>query len=246
MSKYIDFHVHIDYYENYKEIYDYYDTQKIYTLFVTNFPEVYRKAKETFPNSKYVKMALGYHPEMVEIKPFNRKEFDRHLGQTKYLGEVGLDFSKRFYKYRDEQIIVFRYICQKANEGNKIMSIHSRSAEKDVLTILNQYEVKYAVFHWYTGSISLLKDIIASGYYLSLNPSMLKSKKGKDIINNVPLERILIETDGPHSTIKNRQIVPVDIPTVYSDFEQFLGIENLRDIVFQNLNELLDRQLKKD
>lgn len=244
MQNYVDFHVHIDYYENYKEVYEYYNTNKIYALFVTNFPEVYRKSKETFADSKYVKIALGYHPEMVEIKPFNKKEFDRQLDKTKYLGEVGLDFSKRFSKYREEQIKVFRYICQKANEGNKIMSIHSRNAEKDIVAILNEYKVKYAVFHWYTGSISLLKNIIASGYYLSLNPSMLKSKRGKEIISNTPLERILIETDGPYCKLKNRHIIPNDIPSVYRDFEDFLGVGNLREIVFQNLNRLLVNQLK--
>jgi TatD DNase family protein len=244
MQNYVDFHVHIDYYENYKEVYEHYNTNKIYTLFVTNFPEVYRKSKETFADSKYVKIALGYHPEMVEVKPFNRKEFDRQLNKTKYLGEVGLDFSKRFYKHRDEQIKVFRHICQKASESNKILSIHSRNAEKDVLKILKDYQVKYAVFHWYSGSISLLEDILASGYYLSLNPSMLKSKKGKEIISNTPLERILIETDGPYGKIKKRHIIPEDIPSVYSDFEHFLAVENLREIVFQNLNRLLRNQLK--
>lgn len=246
MQNYVDFHVHIDYYENYKEVYEYYNTNKIYALFVTNFPEVYRKSKEIFADSKYVKIALGYHPEMVEIKPFNRKEFDRQLDNTKYFGEVGLDFSKRFYKHRDEQIKVFRYICQKANDGNKIMSIHSRNAEKDVLKILNEYKVKYAVFHWYTGSISLLQDILASGYYFSLNPSMLKSKKGKEFISNVPLERILIETDGPYGKFKNRHITPGDIPSAYKDFEHFLGVENLREIVFQNLNRLLVKQLERN
>lgn len=244
MQNYVDFHVHIDYYENYKEVYEYYNTNKIYALFVTNFPEVYRKSKETFADSKYVKIALGYHPEMVEIKPFNRKEFDRQLDKTKYLGEVGLDFSKRFYKYRDEQIKVFRYICQKAFERNKILSIHSRNAEKDVLQILKDYQIKYGVFHWYSGNISLLDNILASGYYLSLNPSMLKSKKGKEIISKIPLERMLIETDGPYVKIKNRHIIPDDIPTVYSEFEQFLGVENLSNIVFQNLNRLLVNQLK--
>ncbi|MGG0720594.1 TatD family hydrolase [Robertmurraya massiliosenegalensis] len=208
MSNYIDFHVHIDYYQDYTSIYERYNEKKIYTLFVTNFPEVYEKAKLTFENKKYVKIALGYHPEMVEIKPFNKSAFDRHIVEARYLGEVGLDFSKRLLKYRDDQIKVFRYMCQRASEGNKIMSVHSRYAETKVLSILNDFGVKNAVFHWYSGSISVLNDIINSGYYFSLNPSMLKSKKGKEIIKNIPLDRILIETDGPHIKINRRNIVP--------------------------------------
>lgn len=245
MRNYIDFHVHIDYYSNYKEIFDFYDKQKIYALFVTNFPEVFQKSLEIFPESKYVNIALGYHPEMIDIRPFNRKHFDQYLGMTKYLGEVGLDYSKKHYRYRDEQSKIFTYICQRASEEQKILSVHSRSAERDVLDTLIKSNIKYAVFHWYTGSMKDLQDILSAGYYLSLNPSMLRSKKGKEIIENVPLERILIETDGPYGSIGKHNIIPNDLPRVYSAFEQFLGIENLRDIVYQNLKTLLVKQLNE-
>lgn len=73
MKNLVDFHVHIDYYPNYKTIYDFYTNQKIYALFVTNFPEVFKKAMDTFPESKYVKIALGYHPEMINIRPFKKR-----------------------------------------------------------------------------------------------------------------------------------------------------------------------------
>ncbi|WP_155008754.1 Qat anti-phage system TatD family nuclease QatD [Priestia megaterium] len=244
MRNFVDFHVHIDYYPNYKEIFSYYDQHQIYTLFVTNFPEVYKKAKETFPNSKYVKLALGYHPEMVGIKSFNKKEFDEHISETRYLGEVGLDFSHKFYKHKDEQIKVFRYICEKAYVGKQILSIHSRNAEKEVLNILREYKVEHAVFHWFTGSINLLHEILEQGYYLSLNPSMLNSKKGQEIIKNIPVERILIETDGPFGKIQKNPIRPEDIPLIYNKFGQYLNVNNIQNIVYNNLNSLLTRQLE--
>ncbi|WP_339221837.1 Qat anti-phage system TatD family nuclease QatD [Paenibacillus sp. FSL W7-1332] len=244
MKNFVDFHVHIDYYPNYKAIFNSYNNQKIYTLFVTNFPEVFKKAKDTFQESKYVKIALGYHPEMINIRPFKQTSFDKYLEETKYVGEVGLDFSKDHIKNRDEQIRIFRHICRKTADGNKIMSVHSRNAESDVLANLKEYGVKHAVFHWYTGSIKNLQDIIESNFYLSLNPSMLRTKKGKEIIQSIPLRHILIETDGPYSKYNNRQTMPEDIPSMYRDFENFLGIENLRDIVFENLSRLLLAQQK--
>lgn len=245
MKKYIDFHVHIDYYENYRDIYNYYDKQQVYALFVTNFPEVYRKSKNTFPDSKYVKLALGYHPEMIDIKPFNKKEFDQLVSKTKYIGEVGLDFSARANKFRSRQIEIFSYICEKSSKEEKIMSIHSRKAEETVLEILKEYNIKYAVFHWYTGSIEILNEALKLGYYFSLNPMMLKSKNGKEIIKSIPLNRVLIETDGPYGKIKGRSILPEDIPGIYKEFERILNIKNLKEIVFQNLNELLMKQSKK-
>jgi len=242
MKNFVDFHVHIDYYRDYKAIFEFYNNQKIYALFVTNFPEVFKKAKDTFPESKYVKLALGYHPEMINIKPFNQKFFDDYLSETKYIGEVGLDFSKNHIKNREEQSRIFRYICRKVANTNKIMSVHSRNAELDVLANLMEFGVKYAVFHWYTGDMKNLQDIIDSKYYLSLNPSMLRTKKGREIIKNIPIQHLLIETDGPYSKYNNRQIVPEDIPSIYRDFENFLGINNLKEIVFENLNRLLLHQ----
>ncbi|MEC1564072.1 TatD family hydrolase [Bacillus velezensis] len=245
MRNYVDFHVHIDYYPNYRDIFHSYDKRKIYTLFVTNFPEVYKKSLETFPDSKYVKIALGYHPEMIGIKPFNKGLFNKYLGKVKYLGEVGLDYSKQHYRNRDEQIKIFRYICQRASIEKKVMSIHSRNAEKDVLEILLEENVKFAVFHWYTGSMKTLTEILDAGYYLSLNPSMLRSKKGKEIIKSMPLERILIETDGPYGSIGKQKIVPKDIPEVYSAFERILEVEDLSKVVYENLNELLFKQINE-
>lgn len=125
------------------------------------------------------------------------------------------------------------------------MSVHSRNAEMDVLANLKEFGIKHAVFHWYTGSIKNLQEVIESNYYLSLNPSMLKTKKGKEIVQSIPLRQILIETDGPYSKYNNRQIVPDDIPSIYRDFEFFLGIENLKEIVFENLNKLLINQQKR-
>lgn len=244
MKNFVDFHVHIDYYQNYKRIYDFYNDQKIYALFVTNFPEVFKKAKDTFQESKYVKLALGYHPEMINIRPFKQRAFDEYLDETKYIGEVGLDFSKDHIKNRDEQTRVFRHICRKTADNNKIMSVHSRNAEMDVLASLKEFGVKHAVFHWYTGSIKNLQDVIQSNYYLSLNPSMLRTKKGREIIQSIPLRQILIETDGPYSKYNNRQTVPEDIPSIYRDFESFLGFENLKEVVFENLNRLLIDQQK--
>lgn len=246
MRSYVDFHVHIDYYPNYRQIFNYYDKQKIYSLFVTNFPEVFKKSLETFPDSKYVKIALGYHPEMLDIKPFNKRLFDQYIGMTKYLGEIGLDYSKKHYKYRDQQVKIFRYICQRACEERKIISVHSRHAEKDVLNILLDTNVKFAVFHWYTGTLDTLHEILDAGYYLSLNPSMLRSKKGKEIIKSLPLDRILVETDGPYGSIGKHKIVPNDIPKVYGAFEQFLEVEGFRNKVYQNLNDLLFKQMNEE
>lgn len=241
MSNLIDFHIHIDYYKNYREMYDYFIQNKTYALFVTNMPEIFERCKKEFPENKYVKIGLGYNPQLSNTHQFNMKLFDKWLPHTKYIGEVGLDYSKEFIETKAEQQRIFQYICKRAGETNKIMSIHSRMAEKETLEILVENEVRFAVFHWYSGNKTLLEEIIENGYYLSVNYSMLTSVKGLNIIRAVPLDRLLIETDAPFgkSDIKGKSY---NLPVIYKEFEEKLQIKDFSSIVFNNLKRLLIEQ----
>lgn len=243
MANLIDFHIHIDYYRNYEEIYDFLNKNKIYSLAVTNFPEVYEKCLISFYESNYIKFALGYNPQIISEKAFNKRIFNKYLSTTKYIGEVGLDFSKRFLEHKRLQIDIFSYICDKCSKSNKILTVHSRNAEYDVLKILKANKIKFAIFHWYTGDLALIDEIIDNGYYFSLNPSMLKSEKGRKIISRVPINRILIESDGPFGKYANSYFQPNHLSKVYNSFEKELKVNDLKQVVFNNLKELLANQL---
>ncbi|MGI6747222.1 MAG: TatD family hydrolase [Anaerovoracaceae bacterium] len=238
----IDFHVHIDYYKDFYEKYNYYNNNRIYALGVTNLPEIYEKCISSFKKSKFVQFALGYNPQFAGTDKFNKRIFDKYFDTTKYIGEVGLDFSRDFVIHKAEQIEVFDYIAQRAGQHNKILSIHSRNAEVDVINILKKHKVKFAVFHWYTGKIEKVKDIVDMGYYFSVNSKMLQSKRGLTIIKNIPFDRILIETDGPFTDFRKQMITPDKLPEVYSTFEQVLNIRGFEEVVFSNLKKLLINQ----
>ena len=240
----IDFHVHIDYYKNYEEIYKSYNGKRIYALFVTNFPEVYGKCNEHFGNSKYVKLALGYNPQICKVQKFNKNVFDIHFNKTKYIGEVGLDYSKEFIVCKNQQIKAFDYICNKSGKGGRILSIHSRNAEDDVIDILDKNNVKFAVFHWYTGKITNINKIIDRGYYFSINNAMLNSKRGRNIISKIPLERMLVETDGPFTKYGREQITPDRLQNVYTSLAKLLDVENFDKVIFNNFKNLLLKQQK--
>ena len=106
-------------------------------------------------------------------------------------------------------------ILHRINTDRKILSVHSRKAEDDVFQNLIENKIKVAIFHWYTGSISVLEKIVNNNYYISVNPAMIKSRAGQEIINTVPLENILAESDGPFVRIGNREVKPTDIRQVY-------------------------------
>ncbi|EOO20866.1 MULTISPECIES: TatD family hydrolase [Bacillus cereus group] len=243
MSRLSDFHVHIDYFQNYREMFQYFDTRKTYALFVTNLPEIFRESRKVFPNSKYVKLGLGYNPQLANKHKFNKSLFDKMLPHTKYVGEVGLDYSKNFLDSKLEQQEVFDYICSQSSKSNKIMSIHSRMAEFDTLSILLNNNVKFAVFHWFSGNKDTLHKVIEEGYYFSVNYSMLSSRKGLDIIKSIPLDRMLIETDAPFGKT-NLRGTTYNLPEIYNEFSNKLGIEDFEMVIYNNLKKLLAQQSK--
>lgn len=241
MSKLSDMHIHIDYFKNFKQMYDSFERNNIYALFVTNLPEIFQKCKNEFPDSKYVKLGLGYNPQLAEKYKFNKELFDAMLPSTKYVGEVGLDYSKEYIHTKIEQQKAFDYICFESAKAEKIMSIHSRGAEADVLSMLIDNKVEYAVFHWYSGNKEIAYKIVEQGYYFSVNYSMLVSKKGFEIIKSIPIDRILIETDAPFgkTNLKGNQY---NLAEIYTQFAKKLDLNQFDEIIYKNLSRLLLKQ----
>ncbi len=234
----IDAHIHIDFYDNPGKIIKEIVNNDISAIFVTHLPELYEKQKTNIEKFPQVFLAVGFHPILVNEYEFKKDLFINALKSTKFIGEVGLDFSvARSEKSKNKQKRIFEIICK--NSVGHIMSIHSRLAERDVLELLRVHKVENAIFHWYTGSKELIPQILDEGYYFSVNPAMLKSNKGKGILKEIPLNRLIIETDGPFSKYGGAIVEPVHLRKIYMEFEKFYGISNLEDIVFENLSTLL-------
>lgn len=242
MSNLIDFHFHIDYYQDYKKKYEDINKNKIYTLCVTNMPELYETIKDVFEETKYVKFALGFNPQLAGSEKFNKKIFYKYLDSTKYIGEIGLDYSNRYISSKEKQIEIFEYICSVVSGKNKILSVHSRNSEDDVLAILSRNNIKNAVFHWYTGKLTTLDKIVDEGYYFSINYEMLKSKKGLSIINRIPLDRILVESDGPFTKVGNKESEPLNLHLMYEKLNEILSLDS-KKIVNDNFKALLYRSI---
>lgn len=243
MTNLIDFHFHLDYYEDYRNKYKYINNKLIYTLCMTNMPELYEANTSIFKVTKYVKFALGFNPQLAGSEKFNKSIFNKYLASTKYIGEVGLDYSREHISSKNKQKEIFEYICSVVADKNKIMSIHSRNAEEDVLSILVKNKIKYAIFHWYTGSLSTLEKIIKEGYYVSVNSSMMKTKKGLEIIKSIPLDRILVESDGPFTKVGNKVAEPENLHLTYNELSKILGLKS-DELVNKNLKTLLCKSIE--
>ena len=235
----IDTHFHLDYYKNHKYWYDQINKLQQYTLCVTNSPEVYYSCRKLYPETKFVKFALGYNPQQSSEVNFSKSAFLHGLSTTQYIGEVGLDFSKRFIGTKQKQLNIFDFICRKSAEQNKLLSVHSRMAEYDTLRILLRHKVSKAIIHWYSGNVGIMHHFLNAGYYFSVNSSMCTTTNGQKILSQIPMESLLVESDGPFSKIGTKRYTPTDLQSTYDLISDTLGVQNITYIVYHNFKRLL-------
>lgn len=210
----IDVHCHFDLCDKPVEEIQRLERMKILTIGMTNLPSHFELGFRFTKNMRFIRLALGLHPLMANHHKTELSRFQRLLDQTSYIGEVGLDFSKEGFATKEVQIRSFEFVLQKVRGRKKIISVHSRKAEKEVLRLVRKYEIPNVVFHWYSGSLEVLRQLISCGYYVSVNPAMLRSTNGRRIIDNVPLYSVLTETDAPFTSNTDDTVQPGNVSSV--------------------------------
>ena len=146
--------------------------------------------------------ALGIHPENVDTyKEEDLKEIENNLTNPKIIaiGEIGLDYHYT-KENKNRQIELLEAQLQIAEKYNLPVIIHSREATEDTINTLKKYHVK-GVIHSFSGSKETALIYIKMGYLLGINGVItFKNSKLKEVIKEIPLENIILETDSPYLT----------------------------------------------
>jgi TatD DNase family protein len=159
-------------------------------------------AAARFPD---VYCTVGSHPHEAEQEPLADSASLLELAQTPKvvgIGETGLDY---YYEHspRDQQQANFRAHIDAARKLELPLVVHTRDAEDDTIAILNEEMGKGAftgLIHCFTGTQRLAEAALELGFYISASGIMTfkKSDALRDVLRNVPLDRLLVETDAPY------------------------------------------------
>ncbi|MBN1176142.1 MAG: TatD family hydrolase [Dehalococcoidales bacterium] len=195
-------------------------------------------------HEKFVYPALGWHPWFIKEGDIDKNlEFIRsHVHEAVAIGEVGLDYHKRVRAVADKELQkrVLGEILQIAKAHDKPVSIHSRYAWRDAYDAAANAGLEKAVFHWYTGTSSVLRDIIESGYYISVTPAVEYHEEHRRAVKEAPLKRMLLETDSPvvyqRGTENEFTSSPADVLRSLREAAVLKGVseEELADITTRN------------
>ncbi len=210
----IDTHCHIDQYPNPESVVWECERNRITTVAVTGLPSHYELAAMHLRNARFVFPALGFHPLLVAANSQAIDGFEIAAEDCHFIGEIGIDGSREGRESITLQIQTFERVVSAIAARKRFVTLHSRGAVDEVLAVLRQHSMYPLVFHWFSGSKRQLKKLLDEGHYISINPSMVGSMRWQSDIRQVPLDRILTETDGPYSRIAKRPARPDDVSFV--------------------------------
>jgi TatD DNase family protein len=241
----VDFHCHLDLYPDHAAAVREADAAGVFTLAVTTTPRAWPRNHELAQRTKHVRAALGLHPQLVAERESEVDLWDQYLSQTRYVGEVGLDAGPRFFKSLDAQKRVFQHVLRRCAEaGDKIITVHSIRSAKTVLDHVEAHlpqERGKVILHWFTGTKGEAKRALDLGCFFSINAGMLDNARHVAMVQAIPLDRMLTETDGPFTRTANRPSQPADVTVVVEALGRLHGLQaaDVARMVRDNVRELL-------
>lgn len=240
----IDFHCHLDLYPNALTLLPMVASRNLFTLVVTTSPRAWQATSQVFKGYKNVAIAVGLHPEIVGRKAGEREFLLSCISKAKFVGEIGLDGSPRYKETMPmQESILSEVLIECERMGGKILSIHSRNSAGRVLDLVEKYrQNSIPVLHWFSGTMTEARRAKALGCWFSIGPAMLRGAKGRALLQELPKDRILPETDGPFATNRSTPLMPWEAITIADTLADSwkTSKENVIFQLKQNLSTLID------
>lgn len=198
---------------------------------LTDFPRVLSIAE----TESFIAASVGIHPN--EEAPDDLITLKQYAAHPKVIaiGETGLDYyrSSGDLTWQHER---FRHHIRLANELKKPLIIHTRQAREDTLTIMHEENATQCsgVMHCFTESLEMAKAVIDLGFYISFSGiiTFKNATEIQEVAKNIPLDRILIETDAPYLA-PNPHRGKLNEPSFVRYTAEYIA--NLRGITFAEL-----------
>lgn len=211
----VDFHCHLDLYPDHAAAFAGCDRARVLTLAVTTTPKAWPRNRDLAASTRHVRAALGLHPQLVAERAGEFALWEEYLPEARYVGEVGLDAGPRFYRSLEEQKQVFERVLRAcARAGGKILTVHSVRAATTVLDLIEAHLPPSrggVVLHWFTGTAAEARRAVDLGCYFSINAGMLRKDRSRAVVEALPVDRLLTETDGPFTERDGRVAKPADV-----------------------------------
>ena len=199
-----DMHCHLDFSSDMAALARLAQAHGVAAFSNTVTPEGYLAASKALAGFPNVRTGVGLHPWWVANGRCGAEQVEiacQLIQETRFVGEVGLDFAPRREGTFETQLDAFERIVNACcAQGGKVISIHAVRSATAVLDVLERHNATHGnacILHWFSGSSQELARARKLGCHFSVNPHMLATKRGRAYVRQIPLERLLLETDLP-------------------------------------------------
>lgn len=168
-----------------------------------------RRSLQLAKKHDFIYAAVGIHPHEAESFPMESwGELEELTDKEKVvaIGETGLDYFRN-YSSRTSQKELFRRQIRLAIKANLPLFVHSREADEDTIGILKEEGANQGVLHCFSSPVEMAADCIRLGFYISIAGQVTypASSQLRKAIQEIPTNRLLIETDAPFLTPEERR-----------------------------------------
>jgi len=227
------------------------EARDVMDIIVTcGYPDDKEKALEVSKQNKgFIYLTLGLHP--IHIVKMSDKEIENYKqfiidNKEKIIavGEIGLDYHWIKEENKNNRIKdIFIEFLELSKELKLPVILHLRKAEQDGFEIVIDNDVERGLFHYFSGSMTLAKEIIQEGHYISLGTLLMRSKNTKKIAKKFPLNRLFTETDSPfNSPYPNTPNVPQNVKFVLEKMSELRNqsIEEIDRVIMNNARKFFN------
>jgi len=235
----IDAHVHLDKYgDQLDQALQEIETERIFTVATAMDVPSYLELQIIAQRSDLVLPTFGIHPRRAAEYIDRLSEIGRYIETSPAIGEIGLDFHwvKDSATY-PAQRKVLEYFIAAAREQNKFVNLHTKAGEKDILDLLESYDIQRAIIHWYSGPMDILRAMIDYGCYFTIGVEVLYSDYIKEIARTIPDHLLLTETDNPGALRWLKKTDEIGMPAAIKQVVDALAC--LRDVSRIELESLI-------
>ena len=207
-----------------------------------------RAASRLSQEYDYIYAAVGSHPDAADEVNGEVLEEYRKLcklnPKIKAIGEIGLDYHYEDIP-RDIQQRAFRMQLELARELKLPVIVHEREAHEDGLKIISEFPEVTGVFHCYSGSAEMARQLVERGWYIGFTGvlTIKNARKAVEVAQSIPLERIVLETDCPYMSpepFRGKRNDPSRLCYMAEKLAQLrsLPVEKIHEVTVENGKQL--------
>lgn len=206
-----DMHCHLDRMANADEVARDAAANDMALLCTTVTPADTLAARSRFGTPSNVRVGMGLHPWWVADGRCGEVEVEQAAqlaAASRFIGEVGLDFGPRHAANAQRQLDALEAIarsCAGHPVEGRVLSIHAVRSAGEALDVFERHGLTasaHCIFHWFSGTSDQLARALDAGCLFSISERMLATRRGREYARQIPLDRLLLETDLPEQLDK--------------------------------------------